>query len=581
MAGEETTSDAFIREQSDALVLSLGRFVWPMHIVSAALLSPLLWPSAGGLAVGGWAIWMSVLAVAQGAIAFRGSHAGGAGIWPRAFDASAVLLAAGWGWLAFMLHPSGQASLQAFIGFVIGGAVLVGTGTHNLHYRMLIVTLLLILPPQALRLWLEGPDARGAAVAGMLGAFLVLMLALGWFLRSVTRRGFAVQWEKIELAHQLEVQAVDLQTARAAAEAANSAKSRFLAQASHDLRQPIHSMGLFLAALSSESLPRRTREMLDRIEQSVEALSKLFNALLDVTLLETGQSAPQPARFSLDGLLNDVADEFRLAAETSGVRIEVAGSGLNVRTDPLIVRRILQNLVSNALRHANCDLITLAALEEAHGVYVSVSDDGQGVAEADRDRIFEEFSQAGGNGGVDLEAGGGLGLGLFIVRRLGDALGVRVELRSSPGEGSRFVAGPFEAAATADPVEPPSANVFAELARGRVLVIDDDTAALDSTSALLAEWGWTVEARRSISASDAAALTAPALIISDHDLGPAGTGLEAIAAIRSVHGPVPALIVSGDTTETLRLRIEGAGLILLRKPVRPVQLRSAMLGVLG
>lgn len=568
-----------VNRQSDALVFALGRFVWPMHIVSAGLFVWLLRGDLAQTSLLAWAGWMIGFALVQAAICLRARRAWRTGTdfgrLPLAFDASVVLLAMAWGWLGFGLIPPGRFDLQEFAGFVIGGAVLTGAGTQNLHFRALAISISVILLPEATRMAIDHGWPRGGLAGSMLIVFLGLMLMLGWFLRRVTREGFGLQWDKAELARQLDAHAEGERAARREAEAANAAKSRFLAQASHDLRQPIHSMGLFLTALPRADLSARAREIIDRIDQSVDALSKLFNALLDVTLLDTGQTRPSPAAFCVGDMMAEVVDEHALAAEMAIVALRAEPSDLVVRTDPLILRRILQNLIANGLRHAEGSEIRLAARRTDDGVHIDVSDNGRGIATADRARIFEEFARTDGQG-VD-----GLGLGLFIVRRLSEALGVAVALTSQEGRGARFSVGPFDPASAIDPMETMSTDSFADLPAGRVLVVDDDRATRESTAAILSGWGWTVEALADLPTARISRIEKPALVIADHDLGSGRTGLDVLAAMREVHGPVPAVVISGDSSAALRTRVEAAGLILLQKPVRPVQLRSAILGVIG
>lgn len=574
MVMRETGQEAFVAQESHTLTLSIGRFVWPMHVLSAIILTAVLYGNVPDIRLLPWAVWMIVLAGVQAFICFQGTARARTepqmSVFATGFDLTAILLAAGWGWLGFALYPSGILELEVFLGFMIGGAILTGAGTHNLHFGMLTLTLFCIVPPFAARLVLENEMPQGAIAATMLALFMALMLGLGWLLRGFIRRGLALQWEKDQLAAELAI-------AHGIAVEANAAKSRFLAQASHDLRQPIHSMGLFLAALTKEDLPARGGEIVGRLEQSVDVLSKLFNSLLDVTLLETGEASPDPSSFAVDDLLNDIAEEFAPAATAASLTIDVRPSGLSVCADPLILRRIVQNIVSNAIRHSECSQIVLAAREDANGTLIDVTDNGRGIPEEDRQRIFEEFARGG-------TQGGGLGLGLFIVQRLANMLDMEVALSIPSDGGSRFTIGPLQQGI---PEDAHTANARAaketaaqEPGNGRVLIIDDDAETLEATRAILADWGWDVSVCRSLDAAGATSMETPTLVVSDFDLGAGRTGLDAVAALRAHHGEVPALIISGSSAPEVKDAVQQAGLILLQKPVRPVQLRSAILGVL-
>jgi len=566
----------YIRENGDALVLKLARFVWQMHVLSAVLLAFMLKGAFPAAMLWPWAVWMIGLGITQGVISFRGAAAVDQGrsitTYAKAFDVSAILLALGWGWLGFVLVPTDNIELQTLVGFIITGGVLAGTGTHNMRYPMLVVTLTIIMGAMAARAYVDYDGLQGAIRAGMLILFLGLMLGLGWVLRGFTRRGFALQWDKLRLAEELEI-------ARAEADNANQAKSRFLAHASHDLRQPIHAMGLLLASIPEDRLSQSTGMVMGRLRQSVDVLSKLFTSLLDVTLLDTQQIKPTLESVDSHNLIEQVIAEFTPAAIASGCTLRSESSPLYVETDPLIMRRIVQNLVSNAIRHGEGTDIQIETAERQQGVFLTVRDWGPGIAADDQARMFEAFER----GGSITDATEGLGLGLAIVQRLATLIGASVVLSSNEGEGAAFTVGPFSMAeheAVQPDVPAPSLRTL-EQSAGRVLVIDDDKATLQATGVLLAGWGWDVISVPSISQAQVSELPKPDLIISDFDLGRGRTGLAAIEITRHQFGPVPALIMTGSSSPVTLAQIKAAELVVLLKPVRPSQLRSAMISLVS
>lgn len=567
---------AYIRENGDKLVLKLARFVWQMHVLSALLLVFMLKDTFPATMLWPWAAWMIGLGIAQGLISFRGASAANHGRpvarYAQAFDVSAVLLALGWGWLGFVLVPADNIELQTFVGFIISGGVLAGTGTHNMRYPMLAITLTIIMGAMAARAYVDYDGAQSVTRAGMLVLFLGLMLGLGWVLRGFTRQGFALQWDKMKLAEALEA-------ARAEADNANQAKSRFLAQASHDLRQPIHAMGLLLASVPEESLSGSTGMVMGRLKQSVDVLSKLFTSLLDVTLLDTQQIKPTSERLDLRNLIEQVVSEFTPATIASGCALRFDGPALNVETDPLIARRIVQNLVSNAIRHGEGTDILVKTEEREAGVYLIVRDGGPGIAEDDQARMFEAFQR----GGSITDATEGLGLGLAIVQRLSALVGASVSLSSKERDGASFAVGPFSIAheEAERPILEAASKSTSETPSGRVLVIDDDDATLEATAVLLAGWGWDVVSVAAITEVQLSELPKPDLIISDYDLGRGRTGLSAIEAIRQKFGPIPSLVMTGSSSPETLARIEAEGLLVLLKPVQPVQLRSAMISLVS
>lgn len=568
-----TEQDEFVRYQSDALVLKLARFVWQMHIISALVLWIALKDFVDLAELTVWAIWMTFWGLAQGWISFRGSRDANEerplSQWAWRFDLTAIMAAIGYGWLAYSLTPSGNEPLSVFVGFIISGGILTGTGTHNMHYRMLVVTLLSIIPAQALRTWIDNIGGQGTIGAAMLFAFLGLMLGLAWVLRSFTRRGFVLQWEKSELADALAL-------ARAEAEDANLAKSRFLAQASHDLRQPVHSMGLFLASLERERLSDSGVMLTHRLTQSVDVLSKLFNSLLDVTLLDSGQLEPSQEPVDLQTVTEQIAEEFLPAANAEACTFTVQADEIYVLSDPILLRRIIQNLVSNAIRHGEGDI--LISCERTEGdAFLAVQDSGAGVGTQDAQRIFEAFERPGGIS----DSADGLGLGLAIVRRLCSALGTRVALDPATDHGARFVVGPLHV------IDPPVLQstrmdkTASSKPNGRVLVVDDDAATLEATSALLSNWGWDISAHTGIPEITQETLEGADLVVTDYELGQGVTGLDVISLVHSKRPTCPAIVISGNSTDAVRRAVEAQGVLLLLKPVRPAQLRSAILSLIG
>ena len=573
---DQASQASYVTFHGNALVLKLARFVWQMHILSAFLIAYALNGAVAGDKLFPWMVWMTVFGAAQGVISFRGASAADAGApierYAIAFDGTAILLAAGWGWLGFMLLPAEDDQLRTFVGFIISGGVLTGTGTHNMRFPMLVTTLTIIMTAQAARAFLDNPEGQRAVASGMLILFLFLMLGLGWVLRGFTRRGIVLQWEKLQLAAELE-------EARAEAERANEAKSRFLAQASHDLRQPIHAMGLLLASQSDAALAPETRQVFGRLRQSVDILSKLFTSLLDITLLDTQQIRPSFNAFDIAALIEDVVAEFGPAAEAAGCDLKTSATPIAIESDALIVRRILQNLVSNAIRHGEGTDILVAAEHTPEGATLVVRDWGPGIEKEEQARLFEAFEK----GGALTDASGGVGLGLAIVQRLAELAGVKVKVTSKSGEGAAFEVGPFRLAPlnaeTATAVTPAIAPLPDRT--GSALIIDDDSATLEATGSLLASWGWDVDLRDRLSTDEIETLQEPDLIICDYDLRRNWTGLEIIDALRERFGDTPALIMTGSSSPETAERIRQAGLLVLLKPVRPVQLRSALISLVG
>jgi signal transduction histidine kinase/CheY-like chemotaxis protein len=358
---------------------------------------------------------------------------------------------------------------------------------------------------------------------------------------------------------------------------ANLAKSRFLAAASHDLRQPLHALNLFVAQLRSETDPAEKARVTAQIDAAVAAMNELFNALLDISKLDAGVLATTISEFPVDHLLKRIETTFSAAAREKGLRLRIVASRAWIRSDFILLERVMLNIVSNAVQYTDRGAVVVGCRRRSDRMRIEVWDSGVGIPQDQQRNVFGEFYQLGAPEGGRRS---GLGLGLAIVDRLCRLLDHPIELASVPERGSRFsVSVPSAAPARrmAEPSVVPAA--VADPVSGKlVVVIDDDALVLDGMRGLLKSWGCRVVT----AATDDAAIAslaeddqAPDLIISDYRLNNGRTGIEAIARLRgAVGGSIPAFLISGDTAPE-RLREAGAsGHHLLHKPVLPVTLRA-------
>ncbi len=367
----------------------------------------------------------------------------------------------------------------------------------------------------------------------------------------------------------------ELQEKSRALELANQYKSQFLATASHDLRQPLHALNLFVAQLGSETDPAERARVIAQIGSAVGEMTALFNGLLDISKLDAGLLVPQLTDFSLDDLLTRLQSMFAQSAEEKQLRLKVVSCRHWVRSDAILLEQILINLLSNAIRYTSTGGILIGCRRRGAALRIDVRDTGPGIPEDQRRRIFDAYYQIDRASAV---FDGGLGLGLAIVERLTRLLEHPLELSSHAGRGSRFsITVPLSAGApkAAAPAQPAAAGdpLKGEL----IVVIDDDVLALSAVRGVLRSWGSDVVA----ASNGAAALAAvrklgrqPDLVISDYRLGDGTTGIDAIALLRSEFGAdLPAFLISGDTSGHLR-EAEVSGYHLLQKPVMPMALRA-------
>jgi len=420
-------------------------------------------------------------------------------------------------------------------------------------------------------------------------AGVALVLFAGWMLLERYHRAYAdyeslardlelrVARANIELHQRLD----QVEAAHRAAEQANVSKSRFFAAASHDLRQPLHSLGLFATALKERVSDSEARDLARRIGDSIEALDRLFDELLDLSRLDAGTVEVRLRAVALQPLFDRLDNEFHAEAARKGLRLRLVPTTLVVETDPMLLERVLANLVSNAVRYTTTGGVLVGVRRRGASAQLCVYDTGIGIAPDQQAMVFEEFYQVG-NPARDRRRG--LGLGLAIVRRLTSLLGHPLRLDSKVERGTRFTLElpiatvPAEARAS----EPAIDNAVFE--RRRVLLIDDEPDICEATVRLLQPWGLEVRTagnlRGAVEVVDAGfvpdAILADLRLEADHD------GVDVVERLRTRLGArLPAVLLSGDTGARELARVKESGLMLLTKPVAPAKLRSVLHALLS
>jgi signal transduction histidine kinase/CheY-like chemotaxis protein len=352
-------------------------------------------------------------------------------------------------------------------------------------------------------------------------------------------------------------------------EVANASKTRFLAAASHDMRQPVASIGLLLDVLREQIATAPLRAMVDRIREAAMSLEELLKGLMDLSRLESGATRPRIQPIALAPLFDAIDLHYRLAAVAKGIELRFRPTSLAVNSDPMLLDQVLRNLVDNAIRYTDTGGVLVGARRWRDKVLLQVWDTGHGIAAAEQDLVFEEFVQ------LENPSRGrhkGLGLGLAIVQRSLQLLGQRIVLMSRVGRGSCFsVELPFAGHAAASPRSQSPTDVVSTPLRGvNIWVIEDDPSVRQALVARLENWGAEVRSMCTqgdvLRQLDAAPGDMPALVISDQRL-PDGTGIACVALVRDRAGrQVPALIVTGDTAPHDMAAMDASGLPVLYKP---------------
>ncbi|MCG8561491.1 MAG: hybrid sensor histidine kinase/response regulator [Hyphomicrobiales bacterium] len=369
----------------------------------------------------------------------------------------------------------------------------------------------------------------------------------------------------------------ELAEAKAKADEANLDKTRFLAAAGHDILQPLNAARLYTTSLVERKRRGEDRRLARNIDMSLEAVEEILNALLDISRLDTGAMKPEISVFPVNDLLQQLALEFEPLATERGLEFSVLPSSLHVRSDRRLLRRVLQNLVSNAIKYTETGRVVLGCRRRGGTVVVQVHDTGPGIPLAKQSLIFKEFQRLASNAAGTR----GLGLGLSIVERIGRVLEHPIDLKSKPGRGSVFsVALPVADAVAVPERRPRRRTVGAgQIAGCRVLCIDNEPDILDGMETLLSSWGCHVT--KAVGLAQAVSelgkrRTELDIILADYHLDD-GTGPEAVGALFDKLGyAVPAVIITADRSPEVQERIRSAGLQLLRKPVRPAALRALM-----
>lgn len=400
--------------------------------------------------------------------------------------------------------------------------------------------------------------------------------------------------EELHLAlSKLELANAELSVARDDAERANRFKTRFFTAVGHDLLQPLHAARLTLSELAAMQAAEGGKDapaasdaqrLTKNIGLALTSIEDLLGSILDISKLEAGAFVPNLQPVSLGELFERLVVSAEPIAREKGLALNWRPTSLAVMSDPLMLRRMLQNLIANGTRYTERGGVLVAARRRGSDVLIQVWDTGPGIAASEQERIFEEFQRGSAH---ERTGARGFGLGLSIVKRMADALNHRLALKSRLRHGSCFSITAPLAVASPRPIETNAALSMqaVSLAGQPLIVIDNDLGVLDAMNTLLRRWGADVRLARDLDdigdiLSDAA--FKPALVLADFQLDHGVTGLDAIAQVRAVHGAaIPAIVITADRREETQAATAAAGCELLQKPLKPAELRALMQHVLA
>ena len=529
--------------------------------------------------------------------AFKRAEAAESGTWQLAdwrrwiwrANIGAVIAASLWGLAGWLFYNQGTALEQTGLIVIVYTYCAVGIPVLSIQRRLYLVFAALVFLPLLARIVMVG-DRFHYLLAGELMLIISFTFVLGNSYRQALQRAIDLKVQADELAAQLRVETQAADAARREAEIANRAKTQFFTAASHDLRQPLHAMGLFAEALRQRVHEPEVAQLVNSINESVDALEGLFSELLDITRIDSGGVEVHDQHFEVGDILRKLRLHFEPSAFEKGLALRLRGGQRVVFADPLLVERILRNLVSNAIRYTEDGSVLVSFRQRGDRVLLQVWDSGPGIRAAEQQKIFDEFYQLPHTGAVSPEQRKGLGLGLAIVKRLAALMNAPLTMRSEVGHGTVFTLElPIGKAPRASAqVLPGKGPVGITLAGRLIVIVEDEPAVRAGLEVLLKGWGAEIAAFDSVTESAQWAQTCdpavvkPDLLIVDYRLEEGRTGVDAIRALRERFGlGVPAILVTGSTMTGHDKEAQAYDFHLLIKPVVPNKLRAMIAFKLG
>ena len=502
---------------------------------------------------------------------------------------STVLLGAAWGATGVLFFLPDQVLVIMFLGIALLGVTGGLVAPMSTYWGGYLPFANLVLLPFCIKCFMAG-DELFVTIGIMFITYILVNVFYARASLNGRRRNVEVSFANIELVKQLRQE-------KERVEAADRSKTKFLAAASHDLRQPIHALGMFTEVLINlagrpDVKPEALQEVANKLQLSLKSLGGLLDALLDISKLDAGVVQVQIQAVPLQNILDSLEREFSLLAKQKKLRLAVVPSDISVRSDPVLLKQILNNLVSNAMRYtARGGIIIGVKRCSTSTVEVRVWDTGIGIETSQQEAVFTEFFQVANEARDRTQ---GLGLGLSIVRRTAALLNHNITMRSTIGRGSRFgVQLPIDATASnlnALQMEPnwhsvaeyPDALVDASIFL--VILVDDDKEVLDAMGIMLNSWGYltlssasAIQAVAKINNLSSAIKASVGFVLSDYRLADGLNGADAIYAItKALERPVAAAIVTGDTSPERIRDLASSGYEVLHKPLEPATIRALL-----
>lgn len=510
--------------------------------------------------------------------------------WRRSWKALVLLQASCWAVAVWLFWDLGTPYHRTALMLVIFSLGLASVQLLATQQRLYIVFVCVLLGPAIVRIATDTSQPWHWQLAGILVLQFIALLVMGRVQRSALDQVIRLKAHSEKLAVQLHAEMGVSEQARRAAEAASRAKTQFFAAASHDLRQPLHAMGLFAEALRQRTHDPEVASLVNSINESVDALEGLFGELLDITRIDTGGVDVDPAPVAMRELFARLRLHFEPTAFEKGLALSFHGASHVAFADPVLLERILRNLVSNAIRYTDDGGVLVSCRRRGEKLLMQVWDSGIGITEATLPRIFDEFYQVQSQRPLQAHQRKGLGLGLAIVARLAALLEAPINVRSRVGHGTvfSFEVPPGKAVRALEPAAAPQRAPLGLTLQGRlILVVEDEAAVREGLVVLLKAWGASVVDFDTITSLQAwlgaSPGVVPDLLLVDYRLPQGHTGLDALAAARRQWPGrrLPAIVITGSTIGGHEAEAAEHDFHLLIKPVLPNKLRAMIAFKLG
>lgn len=482
-----------------------------------------------------------------------------------------------WGVLGYAVVSVERPVISVILLMIFTGLIATASATMAHVLKIFVTFVVFSMVPTAFKFYTLG-EPQYYWICALIFLYIITVLAASRGIRKSTAQAIELQFQNLDLVDSLTQQNAKTEAALLEAQRASSAKTRFFAAANHDLRQPLHSLGLFTATLANQVENTEQRHIVDHIDNSVKSLEDLFNSILDISALDAGTLKVHKQHFNIRDYFDRIAPDLAELAKEKNLYLKVDVEDHIVYTDPTLLHRVVNNLAANAIAYTEHGGVTIVSELVGTGLQISVIDTGKGIADEQVYAIFDEFVQLDN---PERDRTKGLGLGLSIVQRITDLLDIELNLQTKAGEGSTFhivIEGgdPAQAKLAAEANSPTEHSLDDQF----ILVIDDEAEARLAMEGLLLSWSCEVM----LASSGAEAVQQleeygkiPDIIISDFRLRVNENGGDAIHSIKQHFDiDVPAIIITGDTAPEQLREIDKLQLPTLHKPCKPVELKALL-----